>query len=232
MLSFFIASEKPLYSFHLLLSTTLSGKSIRYTSTSVPSLVRLRRLLEAGNSARYLRTWGGAHVRNPCQKIARSEEFFWLNVKLRLDLNQWLFSWQACMHPLFNKFRQKTRACCLWTYSLPAPLILYPHMPLSATLSGKSIRYESTSVPSLARLQRLLEAGNSARYLRTSWGRVRNPCQKIARSEDYKSSKIFICKLQYPPEHSWNKVSGNRIRKICSFFWVILKMFWYIEIVF
>ena len=88
-------------------------------------------------------------------------------------------------------------------------------MPLSTTLSGKSIRYTSTSVPSLARLRRLLEAGNSARYLRTSWGRVRNPCQKIARSEDYKSSKIFICKLQYPPEHSWNKVSGNIIRKVC-----------------
>ena len=94
--------------------------------------------------------------------------------------------------------------------TLPAPHVFYPPMPLSTTLSGKSICYTSTSVPSLARLQRLLEAGNSARYLRTSWGRarVRNPCQKIARSEDYKSSKIFIWKLQYPPEHSWNKVSG------------------------
>ena len=111
---------------------------------------------------------------------------------------------------------------------------LSTYAPLSYSLWQKYTlhKYESTSVPSLARLRRLLEAGNSARYLRTSWGRVRNPCQKIARSEDYKSSKIFICKLQYPPEHSWNKVSGNRIRKICSFFWVILKMFWYIEIVF
>ena len=81
------------------LSTTLSSKSICYKSTSVPSLARLQRLLEAGNSARYLQTsWGRACVRNPSQKIALSEELFRLNLWLRLDLNQWLFSWQARMH--------------------------------------------------------------------------------------------------------------------------------------
>ena len=45
---------------------------------SVPSLARLGRLLEAGNSACYLRGLLRLSlcVRNPCQKIVGSEELF------------------------------------------------------------------------------------------------------------------------------------------------------------
>ena len=188
---------------------------------SVPSLARLRRLLEAGCSTEV--SWGllrsSLCVRNPCQKIEHSEELFPLKFVAQTGFEPVTFQLTSMHASSVPRIQMKNEGL------LSLNLLLFTHTsytlstcaPLSYTLSGKSIRYTSTSVPSLARLRRLLEAGNSARYLRTSWGRhrVRNPCQKIARSEDYKSSKIFICKLQYPPEHSWNKVSGNIIRKIC-----------------